>query len=103
MVTSPSGLGVVVIGGYNFTENKNSNVLLDLKDFSKEWVPLDQTLQLARAGHIAIPIPNDGTIPNLDDLTIPNTNEVTTQQHGRKRKVTNQLVPHSKWRHDGFV
>ena len=82
MVTSPSGKGVVVIGGYNYNESKRSNALLELKGISsKEWVPLRQTLQHARKDHVAIAIP--------DDWTIPKTDEVTTQkqQHGRKRKA----------------
>ena len=80
MVTSPSGKGVIIIGGHNHNKSKFSNALLELKDISKEWVPLKQTLQHERAGHVAIPIP--------DDWTIPNTDEVTTQmqQNGRKRK-----------------
>ena len=83
MVTSPSGKGVVVIGGLNNNEFKDSNALLELKGISsKEWVPLKQTLQHVRENHVAIPIP--------DDWTIPNTDKVTTQkqQHGRKRKVS---------------
>ena len=59
MVPSPSGTGVVVIGGYNWTERKKSNALLELKGSSMEWVPLKQTLQYAREGHVAIPIPDD--------------------------------------------
>ena len=81
MVTSPSGKGVVVIGGYN--KNGYKDALLELKGISsKEWVPLKQTLQHVRENHVAIPIP--------DDWTIPNTDKVTTQkqQHGRKRKVS---------------
>ena len=63
MVTSPSGKGVVVIGGYNYNEGKPSNALLELKGISsKEWVPLKQTLQHARNGHIAFPIPDNWTI-----------------------------------------
>ena len=61
MVTSPSGKGVVIIGGCNMTmsENKTSNALLELKGISsKEWVPLKQTLQHARTvsyTHLTLP------------------------------------------------
>ena len=73
MVTSPSGKGVIVIGGYNWNDLKESNVLLELKGiFSKELVPLKQTLQHARSSHVAIPIADDWTIPNTDDMTIQN-------------------------------
>ena len=59
MVPSPSGRGLVVIGGWNDNEGKHSNVLLELKGSSMEWVPLKQTLQYARHCHVAIPIPDD--------------------------------------------
>ena len=40
MVTSPSGQGVAVIGGYNRNDGKYSNALRELKGISsKEWVP----------------------------------------------------------------
>ena len=81
MVTSPSGKGVVVIGGRNCNEDKCSNALLELKGISsKEWVPLRQTLQHARDWHVAIAIPDDWTIPKTDE------DEVTTQGSNRKRK-----------------
>ena len=59
MVPSPSGKGVVVIGGYNRTERTCSNALLELKGSSNEWIPLKQTLQHARERHVAIPIPDE--------------------------------------------
>ena len=67
MVTSPSGNGVVVIGGINYNEGKYSDALLELKDISKGWVQLKQKLQHARDDHVAIPIPDDWTIPNTTD------------------------------------
>ena len=65
MVTSPSGKGVIIIGGYNWNERKNSNALLELK--GPCWIPLKQTLQHARTSHVAIPIPEDWTI-NTDAI-----------------------------------
>ena len=59
MVPSPSGRGLVVIGGVNDNEGKHSNVLLELKGSSMEWVPLKQTLEYARKDHVAIPIPDE--------------------------------------------
>ena len=59
MVPSPSGRGLVVIGGWNDNEGKDSNVLLELKGSSMEWVPLKQTLEYARDEHVAIPIPDE--------------------------------------------
>ena len=76
MVTSPSGKGVVVIGGFNCNEFEDSNALLELKGISsKEWVSLKQTLQHG-CKHVAIPFPDDWTIPNTDELT------TQKQQHG---------------------
>ena len=62
IVTSPSGKGVVIIGGRNQNEDKFSNALLELKGISSnEWVPLKQTLKHAREQHVAIPIHDDWT------------------------------------------
>ena len=80
MVTSPSGNGVVVIGGINYNEGKYSDALLELKDISKGWVQLKQKLQHARDDHVAIPIPDDWTIPNSIEMI------TQRQQNGRKRK-----------------
>ena len=78
MVTSPSGKGVIIIGGYRDNKRKYSNALLELKDISKEWVPIKQTLLHARAYHVAIQMP--------DDWAILNTYKGITQK-GRKRKA----------------
>ena len=80
MVTSPSGKGVIVIGGFNQNECKHSNALLELKGISsKDWVPLKQTLQHARNSHVVIQIPDDWTIPNTPK-----------QQNSKKRKAQNR-------------
>ena len=61
MVTSPSGKGVVVIGGLNLREGKISNALHELKGISNEskWVTLEQKLEHAKYFHVAIPIHKD--------------------------------------------
>ena len=58
MVTSPSGKGVVVIGGWKNSVlfGESSNALIELKGNSMEWVTLEQKLKYAREGHVAIPI-----------------------------------------------
>ena len=61
MVPSPSGRGVVVIGGYNHNEFKYSNNFLELHSSQMKWIKLQQTLQYARSNHIAFAIPNDFT------------------------------------------
>ena len=61
MVTSPNGKGVIVIGGYNDSEYKYSNILLELCGNclkNMKWVQLEQTLQVPRSGHVAFQIPN---------------------------------------------
>ena len=78
MVTSPSGKGVIIIGGYNGNERKYSNALLELKN--KVWVQLKQTLKYAREAHGAIPIPDEWSISNTDEVTTQN------QQHDWKQK-----------------
>ena len=61
MVSSPSGQGVVVIGGYNHNEFKYSNNFLELHSSQMKWIKLQQTLQYARSHHIVFAIPNDFT------------------------------------------
>ena len=56
MVTSPSGKGVIVMGGK--TENwKKSKAMFELSQ-TMEWRRLEQTLQIEHFGHLAIPIPD---------------------------------------------
>ena len=52
---------VIVIGGYNDSEYKYSNILLELCGNclkNMKWVQLEQTLQVPRSGHVAFQIPN---------------------------------------------
>ena len=44
MVTSPTGRGVVVIGGWNENSKKYSTSLFELDGRSMEWVKLKQKL-----------------------------------------------------------
>ena len=69
MVPTPNGKGVVLIGGYNDSEFKYSDKLLELSGHCVErlsWIVLDQRLQYARKNHVAFPIPDSLTKP-LDD------------------------------------
>ena len=58
MVTSPTGKGVIVMGGE--TENwKKSKAMFELSQ-SMEWTRLEQTLQIDHyGGQLAIPIPDE--------------------------------------------
>ena len=63
MVTSPTGKGVIVMGGE--TENwKKSKAMFELSD-SMEWTRLEQTLQIEHYYSLAIPIP-DELVSNQD-------------------------------------
>ena len=53
MVTSPTGKGVIVMGG-----NTNSKAMFELTQ-SMEWTRLEQTLQIGHEGPLAIPIPDE--------------------------------------------
>ena len=64
MVTSPTGKGVVLIGGgsgYNDNKSRKFNDFLELSGDSEknlQWSCLTQKLQYARSGHVAFTIPN---------------------------------------------
>ena len=55
MVTSPTGKGVIVMGGCS--SEKNSKSIFELSQ-SMEWTRLEQTLQIEHFAPLAIPIPD---------------------------------------------
>ena len=59
-VTSPSGGGLILIGGayHNFTK---MNQLIEFKGSTMEWIILEQKLQYARSKHVAFYIPDELT------------------------------------------
>ena len=62
MVTSPCGKGVILIGGYNRNERKESDVLLELTGHSVDtlkWIILEQKLKYPRCRHVSYLIPDD--------------------------------------------
>ena len=56
MVTSPSGKGVIVMGGHS--PGGSSKAMFELSA-SMEWTRLDQTLQIQHGAPLAIPIPDE--------------------------------------------
>ena len=57
MVTSPTGKGVIAMGGYSL--GGFSKAMFELTQ-SMEWTRLEQTLQIYHYGRqLAIPIPNE--------------------------------------------
>ena len=57
MVTSPTGKGVIVMGGETET-GENSKAMFELSQ-SMEWTRLEQTLQIDHWAPLAIPIPGE--------------------------------------------
>ena len=61
MVTSLTGKGVLLTGGYN-SNNEDSNALIELSGDSIQnlkWTILDEKLKRARYRHVSIPISNE--------------------------------------------
>ena len=56
MVTSPTGKGVIAIGGYS--SGGRSKAMFELTQ-SMEWTRLEQTLQIEHYWPLAIPIPDE--------------------------------------------
>ena len=56
MVTSPTGKGVIAIGGYS--TGKYSKAMFELSQ-SMQWTRLEQTLQIEHFAPLAIPIPDE--------------------------------------------
>ena len=57
MVTSPTGKGVIVMGGETESE-EDSKAMFELSQ-SMEWTRLEQSLQIEHCGPLAIPIPDE--------------------------------------------
>ena len=56
MVTSPTGNGVIAMGGYTF--GGYSKAMFELSQ-SMKWTRLEQTLQIEHHYPLAIPIPDE--------------------------------------------
>ena len=57
MVTSPTGKGVIIIGG-STAPGKHSKAMFELSA-SMQWTRLEQTLQIGHDWPLAIPIPDE--------------------------------------------
>ena len=57
MVTSPTGKGVIVMGGETESE-EDSKAMFELSQ-SMQWTRLKQTLQIKHLSPLAIPIPDE--------------------------------------------
>ena len=57
MVTSPTGKGVIVMGG-NTAPGEYSKAMFELSQ-SMQWTRLEQTLKIGHLAPLAIPIPDE--------------------------------------------
>ena len=72
MVTSPTGRGVVIIGGWNENSRKYSTSLFELDGRSMEWVKLKQKLGSYSSHLVTNPefsIKIEFTVPQITALT----------------------------------
>ena len=69
MVTSPTGRGVVIIGGWNEKSCKYSTSLFELDGRTMEWVKLKQKLEHGRVGHVSFAIPDNLPTPKRPEET----------------------------------
>ena len=65
MVTSPTGKGVIVMGG--FASGVSSKAMFELSA-SMQWTRLEQTLQIHHKWPLAIPIPSVRILPIPNEL-----------------------------------
>ena len=58
MVTSPTGKGVIAMGGFTDFAGTISKAMFELTQ-SMEWTRLEQTLKIEHLAPLAIPIPDE--------------------------------------------
>ena len=66
MIPTPSGKGVILLGGYNDTHRRTSNLLLELSGNSIEsltWNIVEPRMKFQRSYHVAFFIPDNLTHP----------------------------------------
>ena len=64
MVTSPDGMGIIIVGGKNLESGSREKRILESRfDGSKflPWKVMDHELKHGREQHVVIPIPNSIT------------------------------------------
>ena len=64
MVTSPDGMGIIIVGGLNTDSGSSEKRILESRfDGSQflEWKVMDQELDYERTSHVVIPIPKNIT------------------------------------------
>ena len=68
MVTSPTGKGVIAMGG--ISSGRNSKAMFELSQ-SMQWARLEQTLQIEHkyGGQLAVPIPDELVCEKIESKT----------------------------------
>ena len=64
MVTSPDGMGIIIVGGYNADSESSEKRILESRFDGSQFLPwqvMDQELEFKRFGHVVIPIPKSTT------------------------------------------
>ena len=64
MVTSPDGMGIIIVGGRNKDSLSDEKRILESRFDGSQFLPwqvMDQELEFKRFGHVVIPIPNSTT------------------------------------------
>ena len=67
MVTSPDGMGIIIIGGWNRDSSSTEKRIIESRfDGSQflDWQVMDQEIEYARSEHVVIPIPKSITTCN---------------------------------------
>ena len=64
MVTSPDGMGIIIVGGFNGVSYSREKRILESRFDGSQFLPwkvMDQELQVKRSEHVVIPIPKSIT------------------------------------------
>ena len=72
MIPTPSKKGVILMGGYNDSHRRTSNLLLELTGNSLEslsWNIMDVRMKFQRSYHVAFYIPDYLTTPKRQGYT----------------------------------
>ena len=99
LVTSPTGKGVVLIGGFHITEDekwRRSHSLWELSGDSIEnlrWKEMCQLLKFSRASHIAFIIPDQvyNNIYNRERQKIQKAKEEIAENVRKKTKLDEEI------------
>merc|ERR1712062_66615 len=99
MATSPDGNGVILVGGLSGTINSDyifHDSILELKADGQGWVgawtTLTTKLQIARSGHIVIPVLMNKNICGLDGIVSPTTDRQIEQRQQKQRHIQFHVI-----------